>query len=215
MPERVSRSKRTMHKTVTIPVHQIPETYTKLLEEYVALVESDPANPYEFSIGKRIRGFFSIKGQIEYTKSSQINDFVKTPDALAQELPSVKEMLKKLERFDDQAIRTFIKLNNLNLSRLRKRSIRNQLGPGIAFTGSLIGLFLDLQDLLTVTIKDAISWSARFNLSSFVQWLLVLIVILAILTARINWMFITPRIGLVDAYGDILQIIMTHRSLKE
>jgi hypothetical protein len=185
------------------------------LEEYVSLLQSEPINPYEFSITQRIRDYFSIKGQLDYASSSQINDFIKTPDALAQELPAAKEMLKKLDRFDDQAIRSLTKLNSLNLSRLRRRSIRNQIGPSIAFTGSILGLLLDLQDFLAISIKDSFAWLDRFNMSLLFQWIIILIVVLAVVIARINWMFTTPRIGLVEAFGDILQIIMTYRNLKE
>ena len=215
MPSRVSRSTKTNQKKVLVSAPQLPETYNKLLAEYVVLLQDDPANPYEFSIKQRIGGYFSIKGQLDYATSSQINDFIKTPNALAQELPEAEEMLKKLDKFDDQAIRAFTKLNSMNLTRLRRRSIRSQIVPGIAFTGSIIGLLIDLQDVLAISIKDSIAWLSRFNISLLFQIIIILIIVLAVVIARINWMFTTPRIGLVDAFGDILQIMTSHRNLKE
>ena len=215
MPGKSSRSSRTSQKKVLVSAPQLPETYNKLLADYVVLLQEDPANPYEFSIGKRITGYFSIKGQLDYATSSQISDFIKTPDTLAQELPAAKEMLKKLERFDDQALKSFSTLNSMNLTRLRRRSIRNQIVPGIAFTASIIGLLIDLQDVLAVSLKDSIAWLSRFNISLLFQLIIILIIVLAVVIARLNWMFTTPRIGLVDAFGDILHIIMSHRNLKE
>lgn len=215
MPSKVSRPTRINKKKILVPALQLPEMYNKLLDEYVVLLQAESTNPYEFSIKQRVLDYFNIKSQLDYAKSSQINDFIKTPDALAQELPAAKEMLKKLDRFDDQAIRAFTKLNSLNLNRLHRRSIRNQIFPGIAFTGSVLGLFLDLQDILAVSIKDSFTWLGRFDISLLFQWIIILIVVLAVVISRINWMFTTPRIGLVDALGDILQIIMSHRNLKE
>ncbi len=214
MPGKVSKTTKANQKKTPVPGPQLPEIYNKLLEEYVTLLQSEPIDPYEFSITRRLREYFSIKGQLDYASSSQINDFIKTPDALAQELPAAKEMLKKLDRFDDQAIRAIIKMNDLNLARLRRRSIRNQIAPGIAFTASIIGLLLDLQDILAISIKDSLAWLGGFNMSLLFQWIIILIVVLAVVIARINWMFTTPRIGLVNAFGDILQILMTHRTLK-
>jgi len=215
MPGKSSGSTKTIQKKVPVTASQLPETYNKLLEEYVILLQAESANPYEFSIKQRIRDYFSIKGQLDYATSSQINDFIKTPNALAQELPEAKNMLKKLDKFDDQAIRVFTKLNSMNLIRLRRRSIRNQIVPGIAFTGSIIGLLIDLQDVLAISIKDSIAWLSRFNISLLFQIIIILIIVLAVVIARINWMFTTPRIGLVDAFGDILQIMTSHRNLKE
>jgi len=215
MPSRVSKSTKTNQKKAIVSASRLPETYNKLLEEYVVLLEAESINPYEFSIKRRIRAYFNIKWQLDYATSSQINDFIKTPDTLAQELPAAKEMLKKLDKFDDQAIRTFTKLNSMNLIRLRRRSIRNQITPGIALTGSIIGLLLDLQDILAISIKDSIAWLNRFDVSLLFQWVIILIIVLAIVIARLNWMFTNPRIGLVDAFGDILQIMMSHRNLKE
>jgi len=215
MPDKISKPTKTTKKKVSISAAQLAETYNKLLEEYVDLLKAESTNPYEFSIKQRFLDYFNIKGQVEYATSSQISDFIKTPDALAQELPAAKEMLKKLEKFDDQAIRALTKMNNLNLVRLRKRSIRNQVGPGIAFTGSIIGLLLDLQDILAISFKDSFAWLGSFNVSLLLQWLIILIIILAVVMAYINWMFTTPRIGLVDAFGEILQIMMSYRNLKE
>ena len=215
MPDRISKSTKTTKKKVSVSAAQLAETYNKLLEEYVDLLKAEPINPYEFSIKQRILDYFNIKGQLEYVASPQINNFIKTPDTLAQELPAAKEMLRKLEKFDDQAIRAFTKLNNLNLVRLRKRSIRNQMGPGIAVTGSIIGLWLDLQDILAIPFKDSFAWLASFNVSLLLQWIIILIIGLAVVIAYTNWMFTTPRIGLVDAFGDILQIMISYRNLKE
>jgi len=215
MPVNKPKTKRTNQKKILVPASQLPEIYNKLLGEYVLLLQAESGNPYEFSIKQRIRDNFSIKSQLDYATSSQINDFIKTPDALAQELPAAREILKKLDRFDDQAIRAFTKLNSLNLTRLRKRSIRNQIVPGIAFSGSIIVLLLDLQDILAISIKDSFAWLGSFNVSLLLQWVIIIIIVLAIVIAYINWMFTTPRIGLVDAFGDILQIMMSHRNLKE
>jgi hypothetical protein len=215
MPGKSSRSTKTSQKKLLVAAPQLPETYNKLLADYVDLLRDDPTNPYEFSIKQRILGYFNIKGQLDYARSSQINDFIKTPDALAQELPAAKEMLKKLERFDDQSIRAFMKMNAMNLIRLRRRSIRNQISPSLAIMASIIGLLIDLQDMLAVSIKDSFAWLSRFNISLLVQVIIILIIALALVIARINWMFTTPRIGLVDAFGDILQIVIAHRNIKE
>jgi hypothetical protein len=140
---------------------------------------------------------------------------MKTPDALAQELPAAQEILKRLDTFDSQVLGSLSKLNELNLVRLRRRSIKNQISPGIVFTGSIIGLLVDFQDFLAVSIKEAFTVLSDLNISLLFQWLIILIIILAIVIARLNWLFITPRIGLVDAFGDILQIALSHRNLKE
>lgn len=215
MPSKNSRSTKTLQKKVLISAPQLPETYNKLLAEYVALSQEDPTNLYDFSIGKRIKGYFSIKGQVDYATSPHISNFIKTPDTIAQELPAAKEMLKKLDKFEDQAVKSFSRMNSMNLTRLRRRSIRSQIIPGIALTASIIGLLLDLQDVLAVSIMDSFAWLTRFNISLLFQLIIILIIVLAIIIARINSMFITPRIGLVDAFGDILQIMMSHRNLKE
>jgi hypothetical protein len=213
MPGKTPRTSKADQKK--IPVHQLPEAYNKLLDEYVDLLQSEAQNPYELSIKRRVREYFSIKEQLKYVGSAHINDFMKTPDALAQELPAAQKILKQLDAFDDQVLRSFSKMNGLNLIRLRRRSIKNQIGPGIAFTGSIIGLLINFQDFLAVSIKDAFTVLSGLNISLLLQWLIILIIILAIVIARLNWAFITPRIGLVDAFGDILQIALSHRNLKE
>ena len=215
MPKTNSGTGRTKQKKTVISASQLPETYNKLLEAYVELLQEQQTNPYEFSIKKKILGFFSIKGQADYATSSHILDFFKTPDALAQELPAAKEMLEKLDKFDDQAVRALAKLNSMNLSRLRKRSIRNQVIPGLAFTGSILGLLLDFEDALAISIKDAIAGLSGFNISLVLQVLIVLVIAFAIAIAVANWTITTPRIGVVDALGDILRIALSHRNLGE
>ena len=215
MLDKVSKSTKTGSKKVVVPTHQLTEIYNQLLKEYVSLLEAESANPYEFSIKQRILDYFNIKEQLAYAASPHINDFIKTPDSLAQELPAAKEMLERLDKFDDQAIRAFAKLNSMNLIRLRKRSIRSQIGPGIAFIGSIIGLLLNLQDILAISIKDTFAGLGSFNVSLLFQWVIIIAIVLAVVIAYINWMFTTPRIGLIDAFGDILQIMMSHRNLKE
>ena len=215
MPKTISRSSNTRQKKTTIAAHQLPEIYNKLLEEYVLLLQEQSANPYEFSIKKRFLGFFNIKEQMDYATSPHIGNFLKTPDALAQELPAASEMLKRVDKFDDQTVRALAKLNSLNLSCLRKRSIRNQIIPGLALTGSALGLLLDLQDVLAISIKDAIAGLSGFNISLALKLIIILVIAFAILIAGANWMFTTPRIGAVAAFGDILGIVMSHRNLRE
>jgi hypothetical protein len=215
MQKTISGSTNARQKKIKIAVHQLPEIYNKLLGEYVLLLQEQSANPYEFSIKKRFLGFFNIKEQADYAASPYISNFLKTPDALAQELPAAGEMLKKLDKFDDQTVRALAKLNSLNLSCLRKRSIRNQIIPGLALTGSALGLLLDLQDVLAISIKDAIAGLSGFNISLALKLIIILVIAFAILIAGANWMFTTPRIGAVAAFGDILGIAMSHRDLRE
>lgn len=213
MQKTISRS--TKQKKVKIAAHQLPEIYNKLLEEYVLLLQEQSANPYEFSIKKKFLGFFNIKKQADYATSPYISNFLRTPDALAQELPAAREILKKVDKFDDQTVRALAKLNSLNLSCLRKRSIRNQIIPGLALTGSALGLLLDLQDVLAISIKNAIAGLSGFNISLVLKLIIILVIAFAILIAGANWMFMTPRIGAVAAFGDILGIAMSHRNLRE
>ena len=215
MPEKTSKPDKVTPKKKTIPVQQLPHSYNQLLAAYVNLLQAEPQNPYEFSIQRRLREYFSVKVQVKYATSEHINDFIKVPDALAQELPAAEAMLKTLDTFDDQTLRALSKLNHLNLARLRRRSIKNQIGPGLALIGSLLGLLLDLQDFLAVSIKDAFVSLSSVNISLWIQWLIILVLVLAFAIARLNWLFITPRIGMVDAFGDILQIILSQRQLKE
>lgn len=206
---------KTTRKKITVSAPQLPETYYRLLENYVKYVQNEPGNPYEFSIIKRGRDFFSIREQLDYATSENIKDFIKTPDALSQELPAAMKILMKLDNFDNQTVLALATLNALNLTRLRRRSIRSQIAPGVAFTGSIIGLLIDLQGMLAVSITDAFTWSGKFNVSLAIQWVIILIILLAMVIAWVNWLFTTPRIGLVDAFGDILQILISHRNLKE
>ncbi len=215
MQKTISRSTGSKQRKIKIAAHELPEIYNKLLEEYVLLLQEQSANPYEFSIKKRFLGFFDIKGQMQYAASPHISDFLRTPDALAQELPAAREMLKKVDKFDDQAVRALAKLNSLNLSCLRRRSIRNQIIPGLALTGSVLGLLLDFQDVLAISIKDAIAGLSGFNLSLALKLIIIFIIAFAILIAIANWVFTTPRIGVVAAFGDILGIAMSHRNLRE
>jgi hypothetical protein len=214
MPKTVSISSK-VKKRIAISASQLPEIYNRLLGQYVGLLQQHSTNPYEFSVRKKILDFFNIKAQVDYATSAHISDFIKTPDALAQELPAAKEMLKMLEEFDDHTIRALAKLNSINLSRLRKRSIRNQVVPGVAFTGSVLGLLLNFEDVLAVSIKDAIAGLTGFNISLALTLLIILIIAFAIVIAVANWMFTTPRLGVVDAFGDILRIAMSHRNLAE
>ena len=215
MPGKTLKTEKATPKKIALPVEQLPHSYNKLLDAYVDLLKAEPQNPYEFSILRRFREYFSVKAQVKYATSEHIYDFIEVPDALAQELPAAEQMLRTLDDFDDQTLRAISKLNSLNLARLRRRSIKNQIGPGLALTGGILGLLLDLQDILAVSIKDAFVTLSSVNISLLVQWLIILMLVLALSIARLNWVFITPRIGLVDAFGDILQIILSHRQLKE
>lgn len=207
--------KSTSKKKSAISATQLPEIYNKLLGDYTAFLQALPSNPYEFSIKKRIMGNVDIKGQLDYATSSYISNFIKVPDTFPQEIPGAKEMLKRLDEYDNNTIRALAELNSINLLRLRKRSIRNQILPGLAFTGSILGLILDVHDIFAVSIKEMIAGLGVFNISLALKLIIIFIIVLAVIIGYINWMFTTPRIGLVDAFGDILKIAMVHRNVRE
>ena len=100
----------------------LPREYDQLLHDYVEILEQTFPNPYELSLKKRVWDWFDIGGQIEFARSPYISNFVKAPNTLAQELPGASEVLKRVQKFDNDSLRTLAEMNSMNLSRLKKRS---------------------------------------------------------------------------------------------
>jgi len=218
MTRKISKAVRRKPKIPTILTSQLPQLYNKLLAEFVALLETESINPYDLSLKARFKDYFDIKGQTEYAASPYITNFLKTPDALAQELPRAKDILKKLDKFDNETIRALTRLNDMNLVRLRNRTKKEkttQRVSALAIVGSILGLLLDFQDLIAISIKETITGFGGLNISLAVTLFIILIIAIAVraLLFSVNRMITIPRIGLVDALGDILNIAMAHRNL--
>jgi hypothetical protein len=204
MPRKISTK---LSKTLST----LPEKYDQLLREYVGILEAMKPNPYELSIKKRIWDWFDISGQIEYVKSPYISNFVKTPNSLAQELPGASEVLERLNKFDNDILRTLAEMNSMNLSRLRRRSVTEAITPGIAFIGSILGLLPALQSIIPISINDPIiPLFPQITISLFLKILIVISLALGIG----NRMVTLPRIDIVDSLGGIMKIAITYRNAK-
>ena len=202
MPEKSSTA-----KSIQLPL--LPEEYDRLLLEYVEILEQTYPNPYELSPKKRLLGWFNLRGQIRYARSPYINNFVKSPNTLAQELPGASEMLERLSEFDNDSLRTLSEMNNMNLGRLRRRSVTDAIVPGVAFIGGVLGLLPSLQSIFPISIDDAIfAWFPPITISL----LLKILIGISLLLGIGNRMVTVPRIGIVDALGGILNIAITYRN---
>jgi len=201
--------KSSTRKSTQLP--SLPGEYGQLLLGYVEILEDTFPNPYELSIRKRFFEWFDIRGQIRYAKSPYISNFIKSPNTLEQDLPGASEMLERLNEFDDGSLQTLAKMNSMNLSRLRRRSVTEALVPGIALVGSVLGLLPALQSIFSISIDAAIfSWFPQFTISL----LLKILIFISLLLGIGNRMVTVPRIGIVDALGGILNIAITYRDGK-
>ncbi|MBI5840231.1 MAG: hypothetical protein HZB19_09020 [Chloroflexi bacterium] len=200
---------RSIQKSKGLPA--LPGEYDQLLRDYVEILEKTFPNPYELSLRKRLWDWFDIGGQIKYASSPYISSFVKTPNTLAQELPGALEILKRLDKFDDDSLRTLAEMNSMNLSRLKRRSVTEAIPPAIALIGSVIGLLPAFQSIFPISLSDSlVSWILQITISL----LLKILVVAALLLGIGNRMVTIPRIGIVDALGGILHIAITYRNGK-
>ena len=193
----------------SIQISSLPGEYDRLLFDYIEVLEETYPNPYEMSIKKRLIGWFDIRGQIKYASSPYISNFVKVPNTLAQELPGASEMLVRLSEFDNVSLQTLTEMNNMNLGRLRRRSVTDMIVPGVAFVGGVLGLFPALQSIFPIAIDDAIFVSFP---QITISLLLKILIVISLLLGTGNHMVTRPRI--VDALGSILNIVLTYRRLK-
>ena len=197
------------NKSIQLPL--LPEEYNQLLLKYIEILDKTYPNPYELSLKKRLREWFSIRDQIKYVRSPYINNFVKSPNTLAQELPGASEMLERLSEFDNDSLRTLAEMNSMNLARLRRRSVTDAIVPGVAFIGGVLGLLPALQSIFPIAIDDAIfAWFPQITISL----LLKILIVISLLLGIGNRMVTLPRIGIVDALGGILNIAITYRKGK-
>ena len=189
----------------------LPEEYDLLLRGYVEILNKTFPNSYELSVKNRLREWFDISWQIRYAKSPHISNFIKTPNALAQELQGASEILNRLDQFDNDTLRTLAEMNRMNLSRLRRRSVTEAIVPGLAFVGSVLGLLPAIQGIFPISINDAlVSWFPQVTISLFLK----ILIIISLLLGIGNRMVTAPRIGIVDALGGILNIAITHRNVS-
>jgi hypothetical protein len=200
---------RSIQKSKGLPT--LPGEYDQLLHDYVEILEKSDYNPYELSLKKRIRDWFDIGGQIEFARSPNISNFVKSPNTLAQELPGASKVLERLDKFDNDSLRTLAEMNSMNLSRLKRRSVTEAITPGIAFLGSVIGLLPAFQNIFPISLNDPLfSWLPQITISLILK----IIIVVSILLGISNRMVTTPRVGIVEALGGILNIAITYRSGK-
>jgi len=199
------------HSTQKSKLSALPEEYNQLLRAYVEILEKIFPNPYELSLKKRTWDWFNIRAQIEYARSPYIADFVKTPNALVQELPGASEILNRLDKFDNDSLRTLAEMNSMNLSRLKRRSVTEAITPGIAFVGSVIGLLPAFQSVFPISLNGPLlSWIPQITISLLLKILLVVSFLIGIG----NQMITRPRIGIVEALGGILNIAAVYRKAK-
>jgi len=187
-------------KSAISTLSKMPNEYDKLLGKYVVLLKKQPLNPYEsyfVILAKSFNPFFQAK----FWKSSYVKEFMKKPNTLAQELVGADEILEYLEIFDDDAIRSLLALNNMNLRRIQARSATSWITPGIATVGGLLTLTPIFQGLVT-------------TISPFIKLLAISGLIGTIMGGGMNALVSLPRIGLVKALGDILAIAVAYRKIK-
>lgn len=200
-------SEKSISKKST-PLSLLPEEYNQLLLAYVGILEKTYPNPYELSLRKRLAEWFNLPEQIKYARSPHIRDFVKSPNTLAQELPGASEMLERLSEFGDDSMRSLVEMNRMNLRRLRKRSVTEAIGPGVAFIGGILGLLPALQNIFPIAIDDPIfPWTPQITISLLLKMLIVISLLLGIG----NRVVTIPRIGIVDALDGIMNIAVTYR----
>lgn len=190
----------------------LPKTYDLLLHKYVETLEKTFPNPYAWSIKSHLREWFDIKWQLKYAKSPHISNFIKAPNTLEQELPGAAQILEYLDQYDDVTLGVLFEMNNMNLQRLKRRSINEVIAPGIAFIGSLLGLLPAFQSVFPIALNDAIfPGLPQITISLFLRILMVL----ALLVGITNRLVTLPRIGLVEALSGILNIAITYRDIKD
>jgi hypothetical protein len=115
-------------------------------------------------------------------------------------------VLAKLQTFGSGTIESLIAMNDINLSRLTRRSVLNWGNRVLVGTGSILGVWTALDKVLSIDISNVIP-------DRVIDYLLYALVG-GMVGGVINMIILMPRIALVRALGDILTIAKSYQPEK-
>ena len=178
--------------------------YDELLTSYWNALNESEFHPYA-SFQKQLINVFRPRYWNFISHSAK--QFIRIPNALKQELIDVESMLKIMEALPRGQIDSIEIMNEINLSRLQRRSIVG----GIAKYSRLYALVISIVVALIKFILDDINPLMADTMSCIIALVLMYLV----LTCAVNFLLIAPRIGLVRAFGDIVRIEQVRRQSND
>jgi hypothetical protein len=180
-----------------------PDTYGRLLAEYVALVETLDFNPYmppakAFLLGLDPRFVFRLR------KTPFFRDFLRVPDAVRQELPHADKVLHSIHELDDAQLLALARCSSLNVDRLNNRLFFGGWNKAFVTTAAVVAVAKGLKGLFDINLYVPLLKEAFFCLLLTFAYF-----------AIIRYFVLHHRVGLVRALDDIISIAVAARNLKK
>ena len=176
-------------------------SYDELLTKYEKVLSGLEINPYQSQFMLLVKSFNPLFQWKLW--SSYFRDFLGVPNALKLDLAGADKLLPELWELSIDTLEGLKVVNDINSRRLRRRSAfgwASKIGIGL---GALLGLFSALDKFLPQGLERLVP--------AFVFELLVYILFGAVVGIVLNIMMAASPIGLVQAFGDILEISLASR----
>lgn len=188
----------------------IPTLYAQLLDELESATSQLPINPYQSQL-KLLLKSFNPRFQWRLWRSDFVRRSVSKPDAFQQELPFAAQFLQKIEHLAPGQIEALRQCNAINVQRLSKRVLVNQVNKLMVGVSGLFGIVIALKQAFGIELLTLLPDLLRGMLMGF-AWGAVLGLLLNLL---LGYLLLSHKIKLLRAFDDLLSVARAFAILRK
>jgi hypothetical protein len=190
----------------------VPSIYAHLIDDLHRISSQSEFSPYQSPLRMLLRGF-NPRFQSRFWRSPLVRSSFSNPDAFQQELPFSADFLRVLETFTPGQLEALYQCNQINLRRLSKRILMNNLNKILIAVTGIIGLLVSLRQAFGMELAIPRLFPA------FVGELLTSAAVGGaigiVINSVIGYLVISPKLNLLRAFNDLLLVARAYASTSK
>jgi hypothetical protein len=185
----------------------VPSIYMHLIDDLHRISSQSEFSPYQSPLRMLLKGF-NPRFQLRLWRSPFVRSSFSNPDALQQELPFSADLLHALETFTPGQLEALYQCNQINLRRLSKRILMNNLNKFLIAATGAIGVLVGLRQTFGIELAIPFPPFVRQLLISMAWGAAIGIVVNSVL----GYFVISPKLNLLRAFNDLLSVARAYAS---
>ena len=191
-------------------LRNVPSIYANLIDELHQLVSLLEFSSYQSPL-KLVLKSFNPLFQWRFWRSTLVRNAFSNPDAFQQELPFSAHLLHMLETLTPGQLKALRQCNEINLRRLSKRILLNNLNKFLAVTTGALGFIVGLKQTFGIELLTLFPAFLQEMLMSLAWGAAIGFVGNSIL----GYLLLSPKLNLLRAFDDILSIAIAYANSHE
>jgi len=188
----------------------VPSIYMRLIEDLHRISSQSEFSPYQSPLRMLLKAF-NPRFQWSFWRSPFVRSSFSNPDAFQQELPFSAHLLHALETFTPRQLEALYQCNQINLRRLSKRVLMNNLNKILIVATGAIGVLVGLRQTFGVELAIPLSPFVRQLLMNMAWGAAIGIVVNSVL----GYFVISPKLNLLRAFNDLLSVARAYASIPK